>query len=106
MVELLGFAKKYLAQSEKLPKLATSRTLQADALKKCINYYNALGTAPLVGLEKPPAEPGSMDILMCFSDEEITEKEESDDFTWWRQFGKYRALQLLEKLKALQKLQL
>lgn len=104
LLELFGFAKKYLEASEKLSRDASSRTLKADALKKCVCYYSSLSSAPLVGLEKAPTEEGSMDILMCFSEEEIAEKEASGDFTWFRQFGKFRALQLQKRVKELKQL--
>ena len=101
LCELLKHAKGYVASVEQIWECKDGLVLKRDAYKKCINYYNSLSSAPLTEKEKPVTEEGTMDVLLCFSDAEIDEKEEAGDMTFLRTFGKCRARQLLKKMKAL-----
>jgi hypothetical protein len=101
LVGLLGFAKAYVKAVEAIPDCPDGVGVRRDAYKKCINYYSSLASAPLTEKEKPVTEAGTMDVLMCFSDAEIEEKEEQGDMAFLRTFGKCRALQLLKRVRKL-----
>ena len=101
LVELLGFSKAYVKATEAISDCKDGVVIKRDAYKKCINYYNSLASAPLTEKEKPVTEVGTMDVLLCFSDAEIEEKEADGDMTFLRTFGKCRALQLFKRMKKL-----
>jgi hypothetical protein len=102
-IELLGYAKKYVAAVDTVPKGKDGSVLKRDALKKCINYYSLLSAAPLRDKEVSIKETGTLDMLMCYSDAEIEEKEEEGDMQFLRTFGKVRAMQLMKRMKKLSK---
>ena len=101
MCELLKFAKAYVASVEEISDCKDGLMIKRDAYKKCINYYNSLAIAPLADKEKPVTEVGTLDMLLCYSDAEVDEKEDNGDLTFLRTFGKVRAKQLIKKMAAL-----
>ena len=48
-----------------------------------------------------PLEKGTLEMLSLYALDEIEEKEEEGDMNWFRQFGRVRAQQLFQKMKAL-----
>ena len=117
LVELLAFAKEYVAaaeactltpdqrkkQGELGPDHSSADLLLRDAYKKCINVYVDLAASPIpeaqLKKQKEPEEKGPMEMLATYGDTEVEEIEESGDMSFFRKFGKLRAMQLFRKLQ-------
>lgn len=84
---------------------ALSHLMEKDAYKKCMNLFLDLAKTPIPDNEKKAGkkapEVASVESLALFGTKEIDENEDDGDMDWFREYGRARAIQYFNKLKAL-----